>query len=110
MNLALRKIVTALVLLLSVSVASGQVGTGIYNYGTFDSKGFDTINVGNLNVHFSVPVVSKTGRGGFDFKYDLAYDGSIWTPVVSGSTQVWLSRFREFGQRDEWKDCSSASH
>jgi hypothetical protein len=21
-----------------------------------------------------------------------------------------LSRFREFGQRDEWKDCSSASH
>jgi hypothetical protein len=23
---------------------------------------------------------------------------------------VYLSRFREFRQRDEWKDCSSASH
>jgi hypothetical protein len=23
---------------------------------------------------------------------------------------AWVSRFRKFEQRDEWKDCSSASH
>ena len=28
----------------------------------------------------------------------------------AGFPHALLSRFREFGQRDEWKDCSSASH
>jgi hypothetical protein len=32
------------------SMASAQVATGAYAYGSYDSKGIDTVNVGNLNV------------------------------------------------------------
>src|SRR6185437_1841406 len=68
---------------------SGQVQTGLYNYGAFDQKTFDTVNVGNLNVNFSVPVYSKTGRGGLGFYYMLAYNSSIWNPDNVGGTGVW---------------------
>jgi hypothetical protein len=31
-------------------------------------------NIGNLNVHFAIPVFSKIGRGGFNFaRRELAY-------------------------------------
>ena len=69
-----------------VSFAFGQ--TGIYSFGSFDSKGFDTVNLGNLNVHFAVPLVSKPGRG-INFNYSLAYDGLVWSPVASAGTSYW---------------------
>jgi len=47
MHRMLRTIVYTLVVTLSASIAMGKVATGTYNYGTFDNKGFDTINVGN---------------------------------------------------------------
>jgi hypothetical protein len=44
-----------------------------------------------------------TGDSGLG-AYKIALDGG-------GTEQMGqLSRFREFGQRDEWKDCSSACH
>jgi hypothetical protein len=46
------------------------------------------VNLGNLNVHFAIPVLHKAGRG-IPFTYDLSYDSSVWTPVTSGSTQQW---------------------
>ncbi len=58
-------------------VGGNQVATGIYPYGTFDNQGFDTINVGNLDVHFVLPVLNKAGRG-VPFQYSLSYDSSIW--------------------------------
>ncbi len=86
MYAAMRKIASAFVFIFSASILMGQVATGTYPYGTFDSKGFDTINVGNLNAHFAIPILSKAGRG-VPFIYNLGYDSSIWTPVsVSGST------------------------
>jgi RHS repeat-associated protein len=71
--------------LLSLSLASAtlpllaQVGTGMYPHGTFDNKGFDTIDVGDLNLHLTLPVLSKTGRG-LPFAYSVSYDGSVWHP------------------------------
>jgi type I restriction enzyme R subunit len=42
------------------------------------------------------------------------YSAAIYTKsaadVIDRPLVAELSRFREFGQRDEWKDCSSASH
>jgi RHS repeat-associated protein len=63
-------------------------GTGTYSFGSFDAKGFDTINLGNLNTHFEIPIVSKSGRG-LPFTYSLAYDSLVWSPVPSGGTTYW---------------------
>jgi hypothetical protein len=85
---ALRKIAPIFILLLSASAAMGQVATGTYPYGTFDTPGFDTINVGNLNVHLDISVLHKAGRG-MPFTYDLSYDSSVWTPVNVGGVMQW---------------------
>ncbi len=47
------------------------------------------MNLGNLNVHFSIPVLHKAGRGGTPFIYDLSYDSSVWTPVTANGTTQW---------------------
>ena len=52
-----------------------QVVAGFPVLGTFDTSGFDTVNIANLNIHLSYPVVSKPGRG-ISFDYNLGYDGS----------------------------------
>jgi RHS repeat-associated protein len=77
-------------LLLSISpVAFAQnLGTGLYAFGSFDSKGFDTINLGNLNTHFEIPIVNKQGRG-MNFTYSLVYDGLVWAPSSSSGTGYW---------------------
>ena len=62
--------------------AYGQVATGIKPFNTYGGGPFDTVNLGNLNVHFDVPVVSKAGRG-MSFTYALGYDSSVWYPVGS---------------------------
>jgi len=83
------------VLVLTFISAYGQVATGTYASGTFDAKGMDTINVGNLNVHLSIPVLNKAGRG-LPFYYNLGYDSSIWTPVSVNGSLVWQPA-QEFG-------------
>ena len=97
----LRTAISALVVFLCVSVAKGQVATGIYNYGTFDTLGADTINVGNLNVHLNVPVLNKAGRG-MPFYYYLTYDSSVWAPVTSSGIKAWTpaQNFGWNGQTD----------
>ena len=84
----LRKIATLFVLLLASTSLLGQVATGTYTYGTFDNKGFDTINVGNLNVFLAVPILNKSGRG-LAFRYNLQYNNSVWTPAVVNGSTVW---------------------
>jgi RHS repeat-associated protein len=68
--------------------AFSQIDTGMPPNSTMLGGPFDTINAGNLNIHFAVPIISKPGRG-LPFTYALAYDSSIWTRVVSGSTTAW---------------------
>ena len=75
-------------LLSSACFSSGQVATGTPQFGSFGGGPFDTINLGNLNAHFAVPIFHKAGRG-VDFAYDLSYDSSIWYPVISNGTTSW---------------------
>jgi len=101
MYAALRKLAPVFVFLLSASVVMGQVATGTYPYGTFDSPGLDTINVGNLNVHLSIPVLNKAGRG-LTFYYNLSFDSSVWYPATTSGSQSWVpaQSFGWSGQTD----------
>jgi len=65
----------------------GQATTG---YPPFSSLGGgpDSINLGNLNSHITVPVLQKAGRGD-PFAYSLSYDSSIWQPVASSGVTSW---------------------
>ncbi len=88
----MNRLVTRLcVFLFSFSaLSSAQVpGTGLYAFGSFDSKGADTVNIGNLNVHLDIPVLHKAGRG-IPFAYDLVYDGLMWQPVTVAGVQSWV--------------------
>src|SRR6266568_5465865 len=71
------------------SSAFAQVKTGTPPFGSF-AGGPDVINLGNLNVHLTIPVVRKPGRG-TNFTYDLTYDTSVWYPSTSGGTTTWTS-------------------
>ena len=78
----------AIAVFVLLHVASAQVATGAQPYGSFGGGPFDTVNLGNLNVHFSVPVLHKAGRG-LPFTYDLSYDSSIWYPVTANGKTSW---------------------
>ena len=77
-------------LLMSASLA--QVTTGTPPFGSFGGGPFDTVNLGNLNVHFVVPVLNKAGRG-MPFSYNLSYDSSVWYPVGLVGSQTWKPVF-----------------
>jgi RHS repeat-associated protein len=62
--------------------AFSQVQTGTPAFGSF-AGGPETINLANLNIHLTIPVLHKAGRG-TDFNYNLTYDSSIWNPVYGG--------------------------
>ncbi|HJT19760.1 MAG TPA: hypothetical protein VJ746_04790 [Nitrospira sp.] len=88
-----RAVFAALLISFLSADCPAQVQTGVYAHGAFDAKTFDTINIGNLNVYFALPVYSKPGRGGLGFYYNLAYNSSVWTPVTSGGTTTWTPVF-----------------
>jgi len=69
-------------------LALGQVVTGTPKFGSFGGGPFDTVNLGNNNVHFAISVMNKAGRG-LPFTYDLNYDSSIWYPVGAIGNQFW---------------------
>jgi RHS repeat-associated protein len=88
-----RKLATAAALatvLISCAVSAQTVGTGAYPFASFDTPGFDSVNLGNLNTRFSIPIVQKAGRGSLPFSYALQYEGLVWTPVVGTSTTTWV--------------------
>ena len=70
------------------SVQVAQVATGTPPYGSFGGGPFDTVNLGNLNVYFAIPLLNKSGRG-MPFLFDLSYNSSIWTPVTTSGTMAW---------------------
>ncbi len=72
------------------AVLNAQVAGGVYAMGSFES-GPDTVNSGDLNAHWTVPVRHKQGRG-LSFDYDLDYDSSIWSPVNSYGAKVWTPK------------------
>jgi RHS repeat-associated protein len=96
---AMRLYVAVFILVFFAGAATCQVSTSNYAYGTFDNKGFDTINVGNLNTHFSIPVINKPGRGQ-SFNYNLSYDSSVWFPATVNGQMVWTP-VQNFGWRGD---------
>jgi RHS repeat-associated protein len=99
MYVMLRKVLSVMALAMCGHFMFGQVATGTYPFGTFDNKGFDTINVGNLNVHLSIPVVNRAGRG-LPFWYNLSYDASVWYPSTVSGSQTWTP-VQAFGWRGD---------
>jgi len=74
-----RAIIYSTVLVVSLVLlptSYAQVSTGITPFGSFGGGPFDVVNLGNLNVHFTIPILHKAGRG-MPFTYDLSYDSSI---------------------------------
>ena len=73
-----------LVVLLALPALSQQTGAntgvGFPTFGSFAGSNFDTINEGNLNIHFSIPVFQKSGRG-LSVSAVLTYDSLIWSAV-----------------------------
>jgi|GEM_PF-1213310 len=68
--------------------AMSQVAVGTPPFNSFGGGPFDTVNLGNLNVHFVIPVLHKAGRG-IPFNFDLSYDSSVWTPATVNGAQYW---------------------
>lgn len=77
------------VLCLVVSAVAQNAGTGAYPHATFDNRGFDSINIGNGNVRFSIPIVSRDGKG-MPFVYAIQYDGLVWNATTNGSNTSWV--------------------
>ena len=71
-----------------VIAAPAQVATGTPPFGSYGGGPFDTVNLGNLNAHFAIPVFSRNGRG-TPFYYNFTYDSSIWTQVTSSGVTSW---------------------
>lgn len=81
-----------------------RTDTGLYAFGSFDSKGFDTINLGNLNTHYEIPVVNKPGRG-LPFQYSLVYDGLVWSNSwTDGEATGYWTPDPTFGFRGQLND------
>jgi hypothetical protein len=81
-------ILTGFLMCLTISDSAAQVATGTPAFGSFGGGPFDTVNLGNLNVHFAIPVLNKTGRG-TPFNYNLSYDSSIWTATSVSGVLKW---------------------
>ena len=67
----------AILLLSNASFA--QVATGFPPFGSLGGVSFDIVNNANLNASFSIPIVSKAGRG-LPFNAALVYNSSVWVP------------------------------
>lgn len=87
MNIPAKRCALLLALTFPV-VAAAQVATGTPAFGSFGGGPFDIVNLGNLNVHFSIPIIDKAGRG-MPFTYNLAYDSSVWYPSTVSGVETW---------------------
>jgi len=101
----LRVLCTLLILLGFAAYSQGQVATGVLPFNSYGGGPFDTVNLGNLNVHFTVSVLHKAGRG-MPFAHDLNYDSSIYQPVVSNGTTSWQpsSQAGSYGSYWGWQN------
>ncbi|HZR56765.1 MAG TPA: hypothetical protein VFA74_07820 [Terriglobales bacterium] len=86
-----RRYLSALIVFFAACIThvSGQVATGMPPFASLGGGPADTINLANLNIHLTIPLVHKAGRG-MPFTYDLSYDSSIWTPS-GGSWQATIN-------------------
>src|SRR5271165_6229695 len=75
---------------LAAEVAPAQQPiTGAPPLSSVAGSGFDSVDLANLNVHFSIPVFSRGGKGGLGFAYNLTYDSLVWSPSTSSGAHAW---------------------
>jgi RHS repeat-associated protein len=72
---------------LAFSACLSNAQTGFPLWGSFETSAFDGVNRQNLNVNFSIPLVSTPSRAG-SFNYALVYDSLIWTKTGTAWTPV----------------------
>jgi hypothetical protein len=70
-------VAVSLLLLASALTVHSQDQTGIPPFSTVGG-GPDEINLGDLSIHYSIPVFSRTGR--LPFSYSLSWDNEYFTP------------------------------
>ncbi len=91
----MNRYVTAVSILCSVLLCScpltvaQQPVTGTPPFSSMSGGPFDTVNLANLDVHFSIPVFSRAGKG-MPFYFNLTYDGLVWVPVSSSGAVSWV--------------------
>ncbi len=84
----MKKIALLVVIALApLSLLAQDTGLGTPSFGSFSGGGFDTVNNQNLNVNFSVPLVSSAGRG-MPLSLALTYNSLVWQPVGSWTPAV----------------------
>src|SRR2546430_10301062 len=74
-------------LLLAFVALPAVAQTGLPPFGSFQSAGFDTVNLQNLNDNFSIPIVSVPGRG-TDFAFSIAFNSLMWQKQT-GTPNTW---------------------
>src|SRR5215471_12612323 len=68
--------------------AWSQSITGLAPFAPLQGSGAEIVNLANLNVHLTVPVMQKPGRG-LDFHYALNYDSTIMVKTPANGTYHW---------------------
>ena len=82
--------ISALLLFVALTgTTAAQVATGVPAFNSFAGGSFDTINLGDLNVHLQIPIINKAGRG-MSFWYLLSYDNSMWVPGSVNGQAAWV--------------------
>ncbi|HXE30497.1 MAG TPA: hypothetical protein VN515_01715, partial [Terriglobales bacterium] len=118
-------LVVALLLALALPAAAQ---TGLPAFGSFRNLGFDTINRGDLNVHATIPVLTRPGRLQ-PFTYFLTYDSlrpggwldgaptgtlteNSWTDYGACGYQAWIQdgRYGYWGGDDGSGDITTYSY
>jgi len=79
----MKRLLIALALIFGATLSKGQ--TGFPLWGSFETSGFDAVNRQNMNVNFTIPLVSTPSRAG-SFAYGLVYDSLIWTKTGTAWT------------------------
>ena len=92
MKLAIKPVVLFALVAIFAAFARGQALTGTPPFGSISGGPIDTIDLGNLNIHLSIPIVTKAGRGG-SFSYNLGYDTSVLYPGNYTSGTAWTLAF-----------------
>src|SRR5215475_6530896 len=99
---------------LATAVSAQEPATGIPAFSSIQSIALDSINRQDLNVNFSIPIVSSPGRG-MNFSFPITNDSLLWmkknnawTPVVNAAgTPTWgwktttpagMIRFTDFNE------------
>ena len=97
-NVSRLVLVCWLAFILCCTAIAQQPATGLPPFASFGGGPFDSVDLANLDVHFSVPVFGRAGRG-IPFNYALGYDSLAWVPVNSSGASVWTPVNSNWGWR-----------